>query len=70
MNLQLSTQLKQQLTLTPALCQSLEILQMAALELEQNLQQQAEEMTLDPKVAHELAQARWRQQQQQQLSGR
>ncbi len=31
-----------------------------------DLQQQAEEMTLDPKVAHELAQARWRQQQQQQ----
>ena len=32
-----------------------------------DLQQQAEEMTLDPKVAHELAQARWRQQQQQQF---
>ena len=29
-----------------------------------DLQQQAEEMMLDPKVAHELAQARWRQQQQ------
>ena len=46
MNLQLSTQLKQQLTLTPALCQSLAVLQMAALELEQNLQQQAEENPL------------------------
>ena len=33
-----------------------------------DLQQQAEEMTLDPKVAHELAQARWRQQQQQQYA--
>ena len=46
MNLQLSTQLKQQLTLTPALYQSLAVLQMAALELEQNLQQQAEENPL------------------------
>ena len=46
MNLQLSTQLKQQLTLTPALCQSLAVLQMSALELEQNLQQQAEENPL------------------------
>ena len=33
-----------------------------------DLQQQAEEMTLDPKVAHELAQARWLQQQQQQYA--
>ena len=32
-----------------------------------DLQQQAEEMMLDPKVANELAQARWRQQQQQQF---
>ena len=33
-----------------------------------DLQQQAQEMTLAPEVAHELAQARWRQQQQQQYA--
>ena len=33
-----------------------------------DLQQQAQEMTLTPEVAHELAQARWRQQQQQQYA--
>lgn len=46
MKIQLTTQQKQQLTLTPALCQSLALLQLPALELERDLQQQAEENPL------------------------